>query len=69
MRFVKQGYIKGYPDKTFRPDNNITRAEVVTIINRVIGAAEKDITVCEDVSENHWAYDDIKKAMIGNNQD
>ncbi len=30
------GIVGGYEDGTFRPDNNITRAEVVTIINRML---------------------------------
>lgn len=29
------GWINGYSDNSFRPDNNITRAEVVAIVNRV----------------------------------
>ena len=29
-------WIKGYPDGTFKPDQNITRAEAMTLINRVL---------------------------------
>ena len=32
-------WIKGYPDGTFRPDRNITRAEAMTLINRVLDRA------------------------------
>ncbi len=34
---AESGLVGGYPDKTFRPDNTITRAETVTIINRAVG--------------------------------
>lgn len=40
------GWIKGYPDNTFRPNRNITRAEAMTLINRVLNRApetEKDL--------------------------
>ena len=30
------GWITGYPDGTFRPDNKITRAEAMTLVNRVL---------------------------------
>ena len=33
---AKLGWIKGYTDGTFRPTNNITRAEVMTLVNRVL---------------------------------
>lgn len=69
-----KGWITGYEDKTFRPDNNITRAEVVTLINRVLGrTADKDfisknlndIKLFPDVLNTHWAYYDIIEATNG----
>lgn len=33
---VKQGIVKGYPDGTFKPDTNITRAQTAAILNRNI---------------------------------
>lgn len=35
------GYIKGYSDKTFKPSNNITYAEAITIMVRVLGYGDK----------------------------
>ncbi len=53
------GLVNGYPDGTFGPDKTITRAEVVTVINRLIERnavnenAEK-ITTFSDIGD-HWA--------------
>lgn len=35
--YVRRGVISGYSDNTFRPDNNITRAEFLTLLSRVFG--------------------------------
>jgi uncharacterized protein YjdB len=34
---VKKGYLSGYPDKTLRPASGITRAETVSMLDRVAG--------------------------------
>ena len=34
---VNNGYIKGYPDSTFRPENNVTLEEGVTIVLKLLG--------------------------------
>ncbi len=34
-RVVNKGYILGNPDKTFKPEENLTRAEMVTILTRL----------------------------------
>jgi uncharacterized repeat protein (TIGR02543 family) len=36
VRTTVLGWTNGYPDGTFRPQNNITRAEVATLVNRVL---------------------------------
>ncbi|MCL1874108.1 MAG: S-layer homology domain-containing protein [Clostridiales bacterium] len=59
------GWISGYPDGTFRPANNITRAEVTAILYRIF-LAEDDPTLVivekdfPDIS-GHWAEEYIKK--------
>lgn len=64
--FVNEGYIYGYPDKTFLPDSNITRAEVVAIINRVTGInkSTEAVSIFEDVESEHWAYGDIMAVAV-----
>lgn len=59
------GIVNGYEDGTFRPDNTITRAEVVTIVNRVLGiSATADLIAGAQVKQfddisGHWAYPNI----------
>ena len=62
------GWVNGYPDGTFRPDNDETRAEFCTMVNhmlkRKIDAANIDpsLNVYSDLSGNFWAYADIIEA-------
>lgn len=60
-----KGWITGYEDGTFKPEANITRAEVVTLVNRVLERVPDknfidknidDIKVLKDVNKDHWAY-------------
>lgn len=64
-------WIKGYDYSTFRPNNDITRAEVVSIINRVLKRTPdkeyisdnlSSLTVFKDVSQTHWAFYEIVEA-------
>lgn len=56
--WVDSGYIKGYPDGTFKPDNNITRAEFMTIVNNAFGFTEKAEISYSDVGAGKW-YTDV----------
>ncbi len=66
------GWISGYEDGSFKPNNSITRAEAVTIINRMLGRAgdvdninkHSSLNVFTDIDE-HWAYYGIVEATIG----
>jgi len=60
---VDGGYISGYPNGTFGPDNQITRAEAVTILNKIRGCAGISEGVSfTDVPESHRAYAAITAA-------
>ena len=68
---VKYGWINGYPDGTFRPDNTITRAEVTAITNRMLGRSADEAYVDANADELRkftdldvafWAYYDIVEA-------
>ena len=69
---TEYGWLQGYPDGTFRPEDDITRAEVCTAVNRMLGRSadrayiEKhsgEIRSFRDLSEAHWAYFDISEAV------
>ena len=66
-----RGWIKGYGDGTFRADRYITRAEVVAIVNRLLGrradeayidANTRRLNTFSDMDEGHWAYYDVMEA-------
>ncbi len=59
-----KGYVKGYEDGTFAPNKNITRAETVTILNRMLDDSTVNGSIIPaDVDSSYWAYNDIVKAM------
>ena len=51
---TKGGYLVGYEDGTFRPENYITRAEFVTIVSRFNDTVIKEGTPYTDIA-GHWA--------------
>ncbi|MFC5467394.1 InlB B-repeat-containing protein [Cohnella suwonensis] len=61
------GLLKGYNDGTFRPKAQLTRAEAVTLINRLLGRGP--VTGIDakwsDVTAKHWAFGDVQEASIG----
>ena len=61
--FINKGYISGYQDGTFKPNNDITRAEFVKIVNRVFGFTEKGTVTFNDVKSSDWFYNDIAIAQ------
>ena len=69
LNAVGFGWITGYSDGTFRPNASITRAEVATIVNRMLDRnADHDFVNGNatasfvDVPSNHWAYYNIMEA-------
>lgn len=63
-RLLSEGFIKGYPDDTFKPNNNVKRSECVSLVNRILGLTPiKDAQPrFKDVALNHWAFGDIMAA-------
>lgn len=69
--------IKGFPDGTFKPDQKLTRAEAVTVLNSVFGRNTKSTSFANvntnslkkfsDVPMSHWAYYQIIDASNGHN--
>jgi len=69
-----KGWILGYPDGTFKPEANITRAEVVTLVNKMLNrSADGDYLSANrnslpkdyiDLTAAHWAYLQIMEASV-----
>lgn len=55
--------ITGYKDDTFRPDSNMTRAEFVTVINRMLDLQEESSKYIPDINRSNWYYSEIRKAV------
>lgn len=59
---AKDGIISGYADGSFKPQNNVTRAEFATLIVRALGIEQgADSAGFADVSEGVWYYDAVTK--------
>ena len=68
---AKHGWINGYGDGSFRADDEINRAEVVTIVNRLLGREADEAYIADnlrklntfsDMSKRHWAYYAVMEA-------
>lgn len=66
---AKLGWINGYPDGSFRPDKNVTRAELMAMINRATGRAPKSadaflpgMKTWIDNTADKWYYLDVQEA-------
>jgi len=62
----ERGIVVGYPDGTFQPDENVTRAEYASMVIRALG--QQEINVAQpvnftDITSDFWAYDVIQKAL------
>lgn len=69
-----KGWINGYLDGAFRPDSCITRAEAVTIVNRLlerrpdkdyIDTHKPELKPFTDLKPSYWAYYEIYEAVEG----
>lgn len=57
------GLLKGYSDGTVRPDNQITRAEFVTMMNKALKNEAVGTTAFTDVKEGDWFYGAVSAAV------
>lgn len=70
-RAAEIGFISGYTDGTFKPNQNITRAETVTMFNRILSRKAAKDTVVEgykvfdDVFESAWYFWNVVEASNG----
>lgn len=62
----EQGVIIGYPDGTFKPDENVTRAEFASMAIKALGQQNTKVIQpvnFTDITPEYWAYDAIQKAL------
>lgn len=66
------GYISGYPDGTFRPEQGISRAETAKVVNRLLHR-EPDLEAISaggyaeqysDLGADHWAFAEVIEASV-----
>lgn len=64
-----KGWVNGYPDGTFKPNQYITRAEFVTMVNNVLDRRVKkehilpNSRIYPDLSESEWYYEAMMEAI------
>ncbi|MGI6685686.1 MAG: S-layer homology domain-containing protein [Bacillota bacterium] len=63
IKWSEEGAVGGYPDGTFQPNRQITRAEFITIINKALGCYKQENVNFSDVKESNWFYGEVAKAV------
>ncbi|MEN6388982.1 MAG: S-layer homology domain-containing protein [Syntrophomonas sp.] len=65
MKIYRLGYVNGYPDGTFKPENQITRAEFVSILDKVLNLSNYSPAVPDfsDVASEDWFYQAVENAV------
>ncbi|MEK4369948.1 YDG domain-containing protein [Paenibacillus sp. FSL P4-0176] len=62
-KWIDKGFIHGYEDGSFKPNNTITRAEFFSLVNRSYGFTETASVSFKDVTSSNWAYAEVSKAV------
>lgn len=65
--FKLLGYVKGYPDTAFRPNEYITKAELMVLLCRILNITDiPDIDdSLKELSKDYWAYKEIIEIING----
>lgn len=62
----KENILVGYPNGTFHPDENVTKAEFATMVIKTVGQANAEIKETirfNDIDKDFWAWDMIQRAV------
>lgn len=62
-KWLNEGRVAGYPDGSYKPDNKVTRAEFVKMVNGIIDFNKMSSITYEDVPSSEWYYDYIRIAQ------
>ncbi|AOY75541.1 S-layer homology domain-containing protein [Clostridium formicaceticum] len=60
--WAEKEVVSGYPDGSFKPENNITRAEFMSLINKSMGYITEVAIDYSDVPENEWYASVVRRA-------
>lgn len=58
-----KGYVSGYSDNTFRPENKVTRAETTQMLSNILGDSGMLKEDAEDVDSSAWYSNSVGKIM------
>jgi hypothetical protein len=59
QNWVDLGLAAGYKDGTFKPDNTISRAEFITLVNHAFNLSDKSPAAYSDVHTSDWFADEV----------
>ncbi|MGD9569979.1 MAG: S-layer homology domain-containing protein [Sedimentibacter sp.] len=63
QKWMDSGKVSGYPDGSYKPDANVTRAEFVKLVNGIIDFNKKADLTFKDVPATEWYYDYVGVAQ------
>ncbi|RRD93526.1 hypothetical protein EII17_12385 [Clostridiales bacterium COT073_COT-073] len=63
LSLQSQGYISGYQNGTFLPDKEISRAEFIATLNKMMGFREKADILFSDVKPEDWFWNEVAIAV------
>lgn len=61
--WLDKGMVSGFPDGSFRPDQPVTRAEFITMVNKAFEFTGTAEVTFSDVSSTDWFYNEVAKAI------
>lgn len=63
QELIQLGIVKGFPNRTFRPDATITRSQYAALMVQAFNPnALREPIQFEDIKQNHWGYQVIQQA-------
>ena len=63
-KWEKHEIVKGFGNNRFEPNGQMTRAEIATVISRLVGLTKKaDLSAFSDIGENDWYKESFEKCV------
>ncbi len=66
MNLAENNVVVGYPDETYKPDAEITRAEFASMVVKALKQENAEITETidfSDVAQDNWAWENVQRAV------